>query len=74
MKAALEAGCAPRQPRSAVPTVSVPGPLHGPAPEALLLLFKCEMSIPTTVSIRKPFRKDAPGCEQRVVYGVPVLC
>lgn len=44
MRAALEAGPAPGQ---AVPTVSVPGPLHGPAPAALLLLSKCEMSIPT---------------------------
>lgn len=47
MRAAPEAGSPPRQSRSAVPTVSVPGSLHGPAPAALLLLSKCEMSIPT---------------------------
>lgn len=44
MRAALEAGPAPGQ---AVPTVSVPGPLHGPIPAALLLPFKCEMSVRT---------------------------
>lgn len=47
MRAALDAGSVPSQSRSAVPTLSVPGPPHGPAPAALLLLFKREMSIPT---------------------------